>query len=88
MTSRRSFLRGLLALPAVGAIPTVVPYVPAYGGPIPGYGDNPIADSGAELVLDTEVLINADVVRINGQELVEYIAERLPQVIRKRGLRP
>ena len=88
MTSRRSFLRGLLALPALPAVPQLPADAPSCGGPIPGYGDGPIADTGAELVLEHEIHIDADVIRINGQELVEYVAQRLPQVIRQHGIKP
>lgn len=51
MTSRRSFLRGFLALPAVAAVPAIAPTLgPSSGGPIPGYGHGPVAYVGPEPV--------------------------------------
>lgn len=73
MTSRRSFLRGLLALPAAGAIPAVAPDMPTHGGPIPGYGDGPIATAGTYGVVDSNIHMHADAIYVNGKELSQYV---------------
>ena len=67
MTSRRSFLRGLLALPALPAVAQLPADAPSYGGPIPGYGDGPLdlrylTTRQVPCAIDIDLLIDGETV--------------------------
>lgn len=73
MTSRRSFLRGLLALPAVSAVPAVVPPLGAIPEP-PELGVCALSEP-CDFAVDGqagEIHMHGKVY-INGRELSQYV---------------
>lgn len=80
MTSRRSFLRGLLALPAAPLVAPVLPATTA-GGPMPGYGYGPLCLSYLEPI-DTGHTgegVMRYIITVDGRELCRTIVGAGPQ---------